>query len=68
MARLEIQLSKGIEYSKSNFDLILTHIDKLQMSQAQARTRFDELVSSYNGTDLMRTFSLFKDFADCIAL
>jgi len=50
MDDLEMQFSKGIDYSKSNFNLISTGVDKMQMSLAQARTGFDELVSSFNGT------------------
>jgi hypothetical protein len=62
MNGLHIQLAKGIDYSKSNFDLISTGVDRLQDSLAQARSGVDERVSSYNGTNLMRTISVFKDF------
>jgi len=50
MDDLEMQLSKGIDYSKSNFNLILIGVDKMQILLAQARTRFDQLVSSFNST------------------
>lgn len=62
MDGLTIQLSKGIDYSKSNFDLISTGVDRLQKSLIQARTGVDELVSSYNGTDLMQKFYVFNGF------
>jgi hypothetical protein len=66
MDSLEIQLSKGIDYSKSNFHLISTRVDRLQNLLDNAGTGVDGLVSSYNGTNLTRVFSFFKDFADHI--
>ena len=54
--RLQIQLTRGIDSSKSNFDQILTGVDRLQDSLAQTSTGIDELVSSYNGTALMPKF------------
>ena len=65
MDDLEIQLSKGIDYSKSNSDLISTGLDRLQKSLAQARTGVDELVSSYSSTDLMPNSPFPKIFANC---
>jgi hypothetical protein len=60
MNGLQIQITMGIDYSKSNFDLISIGVEGLQDSLAQARCGVDELVSSYNGTNLMRTISVFK--------
>ncbi len=62
MDGLQIQLAKGIDYSISNFDLISSGVGGLQDSLTQAKCGVDELVSSYNGTDLMRTISGFRDF------
>jgi len=60
MDGVETQLSKGIDYSKSNIDLI-------QKSLIQARTGVEELVSSYNGKFLW-SFLFSKTFANSIVL
>jgi hypothetical protein len=62
MDGLQIQVAKGIDYSQSNFDLISRGFDGLQDSLVQTRSGVGELVSSYNGTNLMRIISVFKDF------